>query len=281
MHVEQRPETWTTADLASITGNGTPGDQRPVVAGTVTRANRSPVAHAPLTLTTLRGEQVDRAMSDQTGCYQLHPPVAGSYIVICVAGEHQPRASLVTVSDRPVRHDIELAGTGSVSGTVRLGGSVGDASGVVVTVTDASGTVVAAATTDALGGYAFGDLAEGTYTVTAASMEHEPVALAVMVPAGGHTERDIDLAGRCRLTGTVRASSDGRPVHEALVTVIDGAGSVVGAAPTTKAGTFAFDNLPEGPYTLTAAGYAPVATQVHLAAGTANSTDITLTSPSG
>ncbi|MGH3098171.1 MAG: MSCRAMM family protein [Streptosporangiales bacterium] len=278
--MEQRPEPWTAADPASSTGNGTPGDHHPVVVGTVTRADRRPVAHAPLTLTTLHGEQVDRAVSDQTGSYRLHPPAAGSYIVICVAGDHQPRASLVTVADQSVRHDVELAGTGSVSGMVRLGGTVSDASGVVVTVTDGSGTVVAAATTDALGGYAFGDLAEGTYTLTAASMEHEPVALAVTVPGGGRVERDIDLAGRCRLTGTVRASSDGRPVHEALVTVIDGTGSVVSTTPTSEAGTFAFDNLPEGHYTLATAGYAPVATQVHLAAGATNSSDVILTSPS-
>lgn len=277
--MEQRPDRWTAADPASITGNGAPGDRYPVVVGAVRRADGSPVGRAPLTLTTLHGEQVDRAVSDEAGSYRLRAPADGSYIVICVAGEHQPRAALVTVADRSVRHDMELAGTGSVQGTVRLGVTTQDASGVVVTLTDAGGTVVAAATTDASGTYSFGGLTAGTYTLTAASIEHHPVALAVAAPGEGSVQRDIDLAGRCRLAGTVRASSDGRPVHEALVTLIDSAGAVVAATATTETGTFAFDNMSEGAYTLAAAGYAPVATRVRLSADTTNSADVTLTSP--
>lgn len=277
--MEQRPDRWTTTNPASITGNGAPGDRHPVVAGAVRRPDGSPVGGAPLTLTTLHGEQVDRAVSDDTGSYRLRAPADGAYIVICVAGEHQPRAALVTVTDRSVRHDIELAGTGSLQGTVHLATAAHDAIGVVVTLTDARGTVVAAATTDVSGAYAFDGLTAGTYTLTAASVENQPVALAVTVPEGGRVEKDIDLGANCRLTGTVRASSDGGPVHEALVTVIDSAGTVVGATSTTEAGMFAFDNLPEGPYTLAAAGYAPVATRVRLSASAPTSADVTLSSP--
>lgn len=275
----ERPDPWAAAEPTSMTANGAPGDHYPVVIGTVTHADGSPVGRAPLTLTTLHGEQVDRAVSDESGGYRLRPPEGGSYIVICVAGQHRPRAALVTVADRSVQHDVELAGTGSVRGTVRLGGDHRDANEVVLTLTDDGGSVVAAATTDPSGVYAFCDLTAGVYTLTAASIEHQPVALSVTVPRGSRVQRDIDLAGGCRLSGTVRASSNGRPVHEALVTVIDSTGSVAGATATSEAGAFAFDDLPEGAYTLTAAGYAPVATTVRLSAGDATTADVTLTSP--
>lgn len=269
---EPRDFTGAPADPASE-------NHRPAITGTVAHADGSPVTGATLTLATLQGGQVDRGSTDDAGTYRLLPPTGGSYIVICMAGDSQPRAALVAVADRAVRHDVELAGASTVHGTVGVGGASRGAADVVVTLTDASGTVVAATTTGESGMYAFGDLTEGAYTLTAASVDYQPVATALSIPSGGRVEKDIELAGRCQLAGTVRASSSGKPVDEALVTLIDGAGAVVGAVPTGADGTYVFDNLPEGAYTLTAAGYAPVATAVDLTPGAASDADITLVSP--
>src|ERR687894_68233 len=122
-----------------------------MVFGRVTRGDGAPVPGAALTLCDLSGDQLDRATSDEGGHYQLVPPTGGTYLVICSSATHQPKASLVALSDRPLRHDVGLAGGGAtLAGTVgsRGGGSNGSASitgttGVVLTLTDVRGTVVA------------------------------------------------------------------------------------------------------------------------------------------
>ena len=69
------------------------------------------------------------------------------------------------------------------------------------------------------------------------------------------------------VTGTVRAARSGRPVPEASVTLVDGDGDVVASAVTGADGRYEFGDVPTGTYTLTAAGYAPVATRVELDGG--------------
>jgi hypothetical protein len=52
-----------------------------------------------------------------------------------------------------------------------------------------------------------------------------------------------------------------------MATLVDGTGTVVGSTVTGPDGTFVFDDLAAGTYTLTASGYAPVAQVVHVTAG--------------
>lgn len=252
-------------------------DRRPVIVGSVTHGDGSPVHHATLTLTDLSGRQLDRGWTDGDGRYRLMPPTGGTYVVICAtAGTYQPHAALVAVADQTVRHDILLAGAGRLTGTVRLAGSGRGVGGVVVTLVDVRGNVTRVATTDKAGRYAFADLPEGTYTLAAGSADHQPVAVSVAVPAGAEITQDVELAGRCRLTGTVRALTTGKPIEEAAVTLIDHDGDVVASTLTGPDGVYAFDDLPEGTYTLAATGYAPRAVSVQLTSGDPVETTITL-----
>ncbi|MGH3319496.1 MAG: MSCRAMM family protein [Streptosporangiaceae bacterium] len=249
---------------------------RSAVVGYVTGPDGTPVGQATVTLTDLRGRQADRSRSGHDGAYRLRPPAGGDYIVICAVGAYQPHAALVAVADTSVRHDIELSGTGAVGGVVQVAGIA--ARGALVTLTDIRGDVVATAITADDGSYALEDLSAGTYTLTAAATDQQPAAVTVRVAHGGRARQDIELAARCRLGGTVR-SSTGKPVDEALVTLIDAGGTVVGAAPTGPDGEYAFDGVPEGTYTLTAAGYAPVAVGVRLSAGAVEMADIAMEPP--
>jgi hypothetical protein len=258
------------------------GQQPIMIFGRVTRGDGAPLSGAALTLCDLAGDQLDRAVADDGGHYQLAPSTGGTYLVICASSTHQPKASLVAVSDRPMRHDVALAGGGaSLEGTVGTGHEHGvtGTPDVVLTLTDVRGTVVAVARSNAEGAYRFADLDEGSYTLTAAAPDVAPVAETVQIPGEGHVTRDIALAMQLRLTGVVRSASGGRPVGEALATLVGSDGNVVGAAVTGDDGTFTFPEVTPGTYTITASGYAPVASEISVGAGQPSEVTLTLTPP--
>jgi hypothetical protein len=274
-------ERWTSVD----------GQEPIMVFGRVTRGDGAPVTGAALTLCDLSGDQLDRAAADEGGHFQLVPPTGGTYLVICSSSTHQPQASLVAVADRPLRHDIGLAGGGAtLGGTVGVhhgGGSnghtgpggVSEQGDVVLTLTDARGTVVAVTRSDDEGTYRFSDLAEGTYTLTAAAARLAPVAGTVRVPAEGHVAHEVALATRTRLTGTVRSAGAGRPVAEALATLVGEDGYVVGSRVTGEDGSFRFDHVAHGVYTITASGYAPVASEIEIGPGHPSEVVLSLVPP--
>ena len=257
------------------------------VVGTVGRS-AGPLAGAVVTLTDASGHQVGRTVTGDDGSYTL-PLTTGGVHVLIVAGEHvRPTALSVVVADRTVTRDVLLTGGASVTGRVvtrwrtsAMGvlpsddaapGSVltrpedGDLweglGAAVVTLTDTRGEVVATTTTDDRGGYAFTDLVGGSYVLTAQPTGRRPIASAVTVPDVGPVSCDLRVPAGGSLRGTVVASSDGRHVPEASVTLVDGDGTVVDSTLTGPDGRYSFSELPAGTYTVTAAGYAPVATAV-------------------
>jgi hypothetical protein len=253
------------------------GQEPIMIFGRVTRGDGAPVPGAALTLCDLSGDQLDRAAADEGGHYQLVPPTGGTYLVICSSATHQPQASLVAVADRPLRHDVGLTGGGAtLGGTVGVrhaGGTNGGATGVsgwgdvVLTLTDVRGTVVAVTRSGGDGAYRFSDLTEGTYTLTAAAPRLAPVAETVHIPGEGHVAHDVALTSRTQLTGTVRSAGAGRPVAEALATLVSEDGHVVGSRVTGEDGSFRFDDVSHGVYTITASGYAPVASEIEIGPG--------------
>lgn len=265
-----------------------------MIFGRVTRSDGAPVPGAALTLCDLSGDQLDRAAADEGGHFQLVPPTGGTYLVICASSIHQPHASLVAVADRPLRHDVGLSGGGaSLGGTVgvRHGGATNGANGaseasgvsgwddVVLTLTDVRGTVVAVTRSGTDGGYRFSDLTESTYTLTAAAPRLAPVAETVRVPGEGHVTHDVALATRTQLSGTVRSAGAGRPVAEALATLVSEDGHVVGSRVTGEDGSFRFDDVVHGIYTITASGYAPVASEIEIGPGHPSDVVLSLVPP--
>ncbi len=254
-------------------------DQRPgpVIHGQVTESGHTPLAGATLTLTDLSGRQLDRNQTDAGGQYQLGPPSGGSYLVTCAVTAHQPGIALVVVADVPVRHDFVLEGAGSsLSGTVRITGSGQLLGGAVVTLIDIRGDVVATTTTGSDGGFSFPGLVQGLYTLTTAAGAVHPAARGVDVPGYGDVTHDVEVVPRAQLVGSVRTASAGAPVPDALATLLDSEGHVVGSAITDVDGEFVFDDLQAGAYTVIATGYPPVATEVHLNPGTPTEAVITL-----
>ena len=257
-----------------LNGNGHHADGR-LVLGRVLRGDGRPLAGASVTLADVTGRQVDRASTGDDGGYRLRPGTGGTYLLIAAAPQLAPNAAMVAVADSAVHRDVVLAGSGEVRGTV-CGATGGPLPGALVTLTDVQGEVVTSTTTAADGTFALGELLAGVYTLTAQAPGHQPVAGTVDLPDGGTVVRDLVLVGGARLSGTVRAASDRRPLPEATVTLLDEAGNVLATTRTGGDGGYAFADLLPGDYTVTASGFAPVAEALRLPAGAEVAHDMTL-----
>ncbi len=237
------------------------------------RVDGTGLAGAIVTVTHLTGSQQGRASTDADGHYTVALPSGGQYLVVAMSGSLPPNAATVTVDGRPVRHDAMLSGSSGVRGVVLdgEGTGVGNAS---VSLIDANGDVLVSGRSDRSGRFGLNGVSEGRYTLTGTAETFEPAAVGVDVPAAGTVECDLRLPQRARLTGRVVAAPEGEPVPRALATLIDADGTVVGSTVSAADGTFAFEALPAGSYTLATSGYAPVATVVSLEAGRVTHTDV-------
>lgn len=249
----------------------------PGVVGTVQRSAGVGMAGAVITITDLSGTQQGRAVTDERGDYRVAVSTGGTYLVVAGSGAFAPHASMVAIADRPVRHDIVLAGSSGVYGTVR------DSSGAplaaaLVTLIDVRGDVVATTVPDEAGRYHLDGLATGRYTLTVSAEGHQPVAGTVDVD-GHPIEHDVTMPGRSGLAGTAIAGSGGHLVAGAVATLIDADGRTVATSVTGPDGRFSFGDLPAGSYTLTASGHAPVVTVVQVGTGRTTAVDVEFPEP--
>ncbi len=247
----------------------------PGVIGTVRRVDGHGLPEVVVTIADAAGRQEAREATDHGGRYAVALRKEGTYLVVVSAGNHQPHAALVGVrADTPTVHDVTMSGTSGVYGLVKSGS--GPVAGAAITLIDARGDVAASGIADNTGHYRIKGVPDGAYTLTAASAGHQPVAASVRLDIGATVERDLDLPPRSRLVGTVNAAGSGRPVADAIATLVDAGGVVVASMLTGPDGEFTFDDLAAGTYTLTARGYSPVAQTVHVQAGVQATADVTL-----
>jgi uncharacterized protein YfaS (alpha-2-macroglobulin family) len=239
------------------TGGGTP------VHGFVRGAESAPVPQAAVTLISLSGRQLGRAVAQADGSYSVDAPGTGSYVLIASADGYQPQASTVVVGEEPLAYDILLSGTSGLTGVVRAAGSALPVKDAMVIVTDVRGDLLATAATGEQGDFALTDLVPGTVTLAVNASGFRPRALPVEIGATGVTRVEIDLDAGARLQGVVKAPHG--PLADARVTLVDQAGNVVGTATTGTDGAYAFTDLDSGEYTVIATGYPPVATALTVA----------------
>ncbi|MCW2877404.1 MAG: transporter [Sphaerisporangium sp.] len=246
------------------------------IRGFIRGADGTPVSHATLTLIDVRGHQLGRAVAQPDGGYSLWTPGSGTYVLIASASEHDPQVATLAVGDQPLDFDLVLAGSGKLTGTVRdpEGGPVAHA---MVIVTDVRGEVVTTGTTAADGVFGFAGVVAGSYTLAVSAPGHRPAAVPVEVGTG-QTRQDVELLPGVRVRGTVRVRNGG-PLADARVTLLDGAGNVIGSATTGEDGEYAFADLTGGQYTVIATGYPPVASGINLAGQDDDSHDVWLGHP--
>jgi EmrB/QacA subfamily drug resistance transporter len=253
-----QPAATAVATIAEPgTGGGTP------VHGFVRGAESAPVPQAAVTLISLSGRQLGRAVAQADGSYSVDAPGTGSYVLIASADGYQPQASTVVVGEEPLAYDILLSGTSGLTGVVRAAGSALPVKDAMVIVTDVRGDLLATAATGEQGDFALTDLVPGTVTLAVNASGFRPRALPVEIGATGVTRVEIDLDAGARLQGVVKAPHG--PLADARVTLVDQAGNVVGTATTGTDGAYAFTDLDSGEYTVIATGYPPVATALTVA----------------
>lgn len=272
-----------TRPLAAYASAGG-GDATPAgsaIHGFVRNAEGHPVPRSAVTLISLGGRQLGRAVAQANGSYVLDAPGAGSYVLIAAADGHQPQASTVVVGDQPYGYDILLSGTSGLGGQVRSAATGAPVEGAMVVVTDVRGEVLATGTTGAEGHFAFDELAPGTFTVAVNAANHRPAALPVEIGGQGTTRIEIELLSGARVQGIVRAGGPGgaRPLPDARVTLVDAAGNVVATSTTGEDGAYGFTDLDAGDYTVIASGYPPVATGLAVGAQGVDGYDVELAHP--
>ncbi len=247
------------------------------IQGTVRQHGGTPVIDAAVTLIDPAGQQIGRGVTSPDGSYRITVSRPGNYVLIARARAHQPQATMVSVNGKPVELDLLLAGSGILVGSVRrTGGAPID--GATVILADADGQVIGSQSTDPDGGYEFGELVAGTYTLAVSAPSYQPLALLVGVPETGRVKQDIELSGGAQLRGTVRSDSQ-RAVPDARVSLLDETGSVIAVTITDDGGRYAFTEVPEGDYTVVATGYPAVESQLKLSVGERSEHDVALSHP--
>ncbi|WP_274560377.1 MFS transporter [Streptomyces spiramyceticus] len=248
--------------------------------GTVRTAEGTAVPYAAVTLISVAGRQLRRAVA-QEGRYALDAPAAGSYVLIASADGFQPQASTVVVGDEPVAYDILLTGTSGLTGTVRAADGGLPVEDAMVVVTDVRGDVLATGKSAAQGEFVFGELVPGTVTVAVNATGFRPRALPVEIGGQGVARIEVALQSGALVRGTVRGGADRRPLADARVTLMDAAGNVVATSTTGDDGAYAFADLDSGEYTVVATGYPPVAGALTVTGHGVDGHDIELAHPGG
>ncbi|MFI7299619.1 MFS transporter [Streptomyces sp. NPDC050121] len=249
------------ATVPGLSDDDPAGGRRPV-RGQVRGAEGVPVGGAAVTLISLGGRQVGRAVAEAEGAYAVEAPGEGTYVLITSADGHQPQATTVVVGATPVTYDVLLSGSSGLAGAVRSADSGAPVAGALVILTDVRGDVLATTRTDGIGEFSVVDLVPGPVTLAVSSPKHRPLALPVEIGVTGVTRVDVELRPGAQVRGTVRGA--GAPLGDARVTLVDAAGNVVATTTTGSDGAYAFTDLDGGQYTVIATGYPPRATGISL-----------------
>lgn len=249
------------------------------VRGVVRGAEGAPVAQAAVTLISLGGRQLGRAVAQADGGYGLDAPGSGSYVLIASADGFQPQASTVVVGDAPLAFDILLSGTSGLSGLVRTAESGVPVADAMIIVTDVRGDVLATGKSAESGEFAFGELIPGSVTLAVNASGFRPMALPVEIGGQGVTRVEVPLRSGALVQGVVRAGAARRPLPDARVTLVDAAGNVVATSTTGDDGAYAFADLDAGEYSVIATGYPPVAGALTVAGRGVDGHDIELAHP--
>ncbi|MGP3776482.1 MFS transporter [Streptomyces sp. SDT5-1] len=246
-----------------------PAVEGPGVHGRVLSGDNTPLVGAVVTLIDRGGAQIGRGTAAADGSYAVSAPsaVGEGYVLVGAAPGRDPRvATLALRADGPVSFDLVLSGDGGLFGTVTGESDRAPVVGALVVTTDERGETVGSALTDTDGGYSLPQLPPGAYTFTASAEGFQPYAAQAQVAGGGATRQDAVLRSAATVTGTVRGS-DGSPVNDARVTLIDQAGNVVAVHTTGADGAYAFAGLAGASYTVIASGYPPASKAVTVAGG--------------
>ncbi len=229
------------------------------------------------------------AITGPDGTFSLNGVLAGDYTVVFDPSSFPPGLAPTTpasvdvtlgVGDENLDVDLGLLGTNSIGDLVYFDSDgdgvqdpdeIGEA-GIDVQLLDSTGATIATTTTGADGSYLFENLPAGDYQVVvpAASLPtgysvttdgSDASPFAVTVADGDVVDTvDIGVTAPGSISGVLflDVDTDGTrdpaelvgPVSGVEVELVDGAGNVVAAVTIAADGTYSFDDVPPGDYTV-------------------------------
>lgn len=163
--------------------------------------------------------------------------------------EPQPEPALELEPEEELRA-LESSAFLSISGCVHREDGPGVAD-VVLTLINQRGHQVSRAVGEQDGIYAIGVPRAGEYVLIVSAIGYQPSATTITVGRRAHM-LDIVLIGSGEVGGVVRAAGRGTPVANAMVTLTDSYGDVIGSAITTAEGAYSCRGVLAGGYTLVA-----------------------------
>ncbi|MCF6409864.1 carboxypeptidase regulatory-like domain-containing protein [Pseudalkalibacillus salsuginis] len=200
-------------------------------------------------------DPVARAVSDSLGNYSITGLLPGVYNVVASALKYSQESVGATVmSGETSIANLSLDPLpASVSGTVT--DSIGDPiANATVKLIDLNNVVVGFATTDSNGNYAITNLKRGTYLVLVKASGFAAESTGITLEQG-EALNDLDFsltANPGSIRGFVLEVETGEPQEDVTVSVLNGNGIVIATTVTTQTGSYLFQELPQGFYTLIA-----------------------------
>jgi hypothetical protein len=231
------------------------------VSGVVTYADGTGVASgATVKIVSADGNTTLTATTNSSGAYKIsnvpsfEPPGAAYTGTASLGGVTTNPASFNMLSGGSLTINYSLAPVpGKFFGTVRDVTTNALLSGATVTVTDSANAVVDTQTTDATGAYATAKLPPGAYKVTASfAPAYLPSTLTLTLGDNGNQNASFKLTKLGAIKGTVTEAGTNKLLKGVTVTLSDGKNTPTNVV-TAADGTYQFDNLVAGQYTITAA----------------------------
>ena len=228
------------------------------------------------------------------GTYTLPNVPAGTYTVTASAPAFGPQSQPVTVAVSTTTTGVDFTltptTTGAISGTVNDSQTPAQpVSSATVTYVDTNNNAnTGNVPTDSSGGYTFGGLSPGSYSVSVTDTGFTmPPAQPVTVTAGGTATANFTMTATSGISGSVTDSQTPvQPVGGATVSYSGTSGTTgSGTTTTDPSGNYTFSGVPAGTYSVTVSdtGFTPPsAQQVTVTAGLITSgVNFTLTATSG
>jgi hypothetical protein len=235
-----------------------PSVTRPALAltGTVHCGSR-PVDGVVVTLADRAGVQVGRGHTGPDGRFHVTGLVDGSYLAIFSRIGYQPYAAMVTLDHGSAPLEVTLDPASSVHGLVRDRHTGRPVAAATVTAVGPGGDVIDSTVSEPDGRYRVTGIDADTITLVVAAPAADPFAIVVECGTGADHEVDLALETYSALTGTVTAA--GEPVAGLLLTLREPDGVVAATALTDRRGTYRFDRIKAGQYTVDSATRSPQA----------------------
>ncbi|MEW4288285.1 carboxypeptidase regulatory-like domain-containing protein [Rossellomorea marisflavi] len=223
------------------------------LAGTITNAQTgTPIAGANVQVRILDagGSIIATVSSDTNGQYAVGNLAPGFYTVVASAPNFQTNSATVQVfSNQTATGDVALVpNPGSLFGTVTSSIGSTPIPGATVSVINSSGILITSVLTDQAGNFTVSGLAPDTYTVTVSAQDFQGGSVGAVVVSGQTTPIAVQLQPfPGQIIGTVTPE-----VSNTVVELRDVNNVFIDSFITNPDGTFSFNNLAPGVYTVTA-----------------------------